>query len=201
MLLPNLQVSLLNSNRCVSDFDKNVLKKAYDLGIHIVLTSGRPLVGRTVEYYDELDFLKDDSYFVGYNGGAIYKVKNQEELYSCHLNGKEIKKIHSSIDKKYDGIICHYIHVKGLVKYDLMNKYVYIEKTHNNANMELFDLNKIKDSDWCYKYMIAADPLVINEVYKSIPSELFNEFNIVVSMPCFIEFQKKSVSKWRLAIS
>ncbi len=192
----DLDDTLLNSSRKVSSYDKEVLKKAHDLGIHIVLTSGRPLVGRTIKYYDELEFLKDDSYFIGYNGGAIYKVKTKEELYSCFLNGKELKRIHTSIDKRFDGLVCHYFHIPGKVKYDLMNQYVYIEKTHNDIEMELFNLSNIKDSDLSYKYMLAGDPDLIKEIYKTIPKDLFNDFNIVISMPCFIEFQSKMVSKW-----
>lgn len=193
----DLDDTLLNSKREINEFDKKMIQKASDLGIKIVLTSGRPLVKTTIDFYKKLDIYKEKEYFIGYNGGAIYEVVGEKEIFSDYLNSREIREIHSSIDKRFDKEVCHYIHLASFVKFDNMNQYVNIEKTHNGIDLVEFDFNDITEDEWCYKYMVAAEPKVIDKVYKTIPKDIMDKYNVVVSMPCFIEFQHKNVSKWQ----
>lgn len=191
----DLDDTLLNSNGEISEFNREIISNAYKNGIKIVLASGRPLVDVTINFYKYLDVFNKGEYFIGYNGGAIYDVGTKEELYSDILEFNEIMEIHSSIDKKYDGIINHFIHQNNCVLYDVFNEYVNLEYLHNNIELKTIDFNNVNEDLWTYKYMLSGDPEVMKEVFKSIPKNILDKYNVCVSMPCYIEFQHKSVSK------
>ena len=187
--------TLLNSNKKISDYNRDIINKAHKQNIKIVLASGRPFVENTINYYKYLGAYKTNEYYIAYNGGAIYEVTTQKEIFSDTLNYEEIMEIHSSIEKKYDGLISHFVHQKNKALYDLLNEYVYLEYQNNNIELVEISFDKLNKDFWAYKYMLSGDPKVMSEVYKTIPKEIFDKYNVCISMPCFIEFQHKSVSK------
>lgn len=64
--------TLLNSKRKISNANRDALKKAYDMGVHIVITTGRIYVNAA--YYSDL--IGVDSPVIAANGGII-KDKNE----------------------------------------------------------------------------------------------------------------------------
>src|SRR5699024_8859023 len=71
--------TLLNSQDQVSDYTKNVIEKALDKDVHVVLSTGRWLKS----CYPYAEELKLNSYLVTCNGGQIFN--SSKELLEEHL--------------------------------------------------------------------------------------------------------------------
>lgn len=186
--------TILNKKKEISDYDAQIVKLTNDeLKVKCVLTTGRPFVRKTIEYYKRLGIFGENQYFIAYNGAAIYDVYKEELLFSTTLSGKAIKEIHNVV-KKYP--VSHYIHKTGCICYDVLNEYSYLEKKFNDIELCNINFDMISDSEEAFKYMLGGEPKLIEEIFLSIPSNIKEKYNVVISMPCFLEFMDKSVNKW-----
>lgn len=77
MIVCDMDGTLLNSNKEISDFTRETLIEAQEIGITLVLASGR--TNTTLGYYsDELQMEKYDGYFIASNGISVYRLKTKE---------------------------------------------------------------------------------------------------------------------------
>ena len=76
-IVADMDGTLLNSDKQISEKNKEALKKAKELGVYVVLASGRPIDG-LLKYLEELDLLGEDNYVLSYNGCLVQKTKNKE---------------------------------------------------------------------------------------------------------------------------
>ncbi|VTS17351.1 haloacid dehalogenase [Streptococcus pseudoporcinus] len=76
ILALDLDGTLFNSEKIVSDANRAALASAKELGVKIVITTGRPLaaIGSLLE---ELDLISDDDYSITFNGGLVQKNTGQ----------------------------------------------------------------------------------------------------------------------------
>ena len=75
MLVLDMDDTLLTDDHTISEENKVMLAKAKDLGVYVVLASGRPTPAMTA-YAKELQL--DDSYMISYNGAVITDLSNDE---------------------------------------------------------------------------------------------------------------------------
>ncbi len=84
ILFTDLDGTLLDSQKAISDYTRDVLRKWCENGHKLVLCSGRAI--DSVEHVKQslhLDF--PGMYLIGYNGGRIYDYDKQETLYEVKL--------------------------------------------------------------------------------------------------------------------
>lgn len=185
--------TILDSNKNISKRTCEVIGKVNKKGVKCVLTTGRPFVEKTIEYYKLLNIYEENQYFIAYNGAAIFDVYNKNELSSITICQKEILEIHNYL-KDYP--VSHYIHKTGAIWYDVMNEYAYLEKKFNDIDLVKIDFDKLDESETAFKYMLGGEPKIIKEIFESLPRTLKEKYNVVISMPCFLEFMNKKVNKW-----
>ena len=87
MIVLDVDGTLLNSDRIVTVRMRTVLIKAQQMGIRIVLASGRPTYG-LLSLAKELDMDKNEGYILSYNGGQIMNVQTKEVLFEKFVNPK-----------------------------------------------------------------------------------------------------------------
>ncbi|WP_125764688.1 Cof-type HAD-IIB family hydrolase [Companilactobacillus hulinensis] len=68
--------TLLTSSQTILDSTKKAVTKALDMGIKVVICTGRPLAGVT-PFLDELGIKGDDQYVITYNGAIIETVSGK----------------------------------------------------------------------------------------------------------------------------
>ena len=73
----DLDGTLLNPDKKISEANKLAIHRAREAGVKIVLCTGRPLMGIKA-YVDELDLLQAEDYSITYNGGLVQKNKTSE---------------------------------------------------------------------------------------------------------------------------
>ena len=89
MIVTDLDGTLLNKNKNVSEKSKKYLKELKDKGYIICVDTGRTL-GRTKYALGEFDYI---NYIIGNNGTYIYDVSNDKSLYESTIIAKEIKEL------------------------------------------------------------------------------------------------------------
>lgn len=186
--------TILNSKKEISDFDSLMINKANnEKNIKCVLTTGRPFVRGTIEYYKKMKIYEENQYYIAYNGAAIYDVYKNKLLFSSLLTSDDIRKIHNVVK---DFPVSHYIHKTGCICCDKVNEYSYLEKEYNGIEIYDIDFGNISDNEEAFKYMLGGEPHLIKEIFSLIPEEIKEKYNVVISMPCFLEFMNKEVNKW-----
>lgn len=88
--------TLLNSKREISETNKKALKKAFDMGVHIVITTGRIYIN--AEYYSNL--IGIESPIIASNGAIIKEKGSNEFIYKAAIP-KEINLQILEICNKY----------------------------------------------------------------------------------------------------
>lgn len=104
ILFTDLDGTLLDNEKKISDYTWNVLKSWTDAGHKLVLCSGRDInsVGSVKEY---LNLDDPGVYLIGYNGGQIYDCEKKETLYKITLSLEQVR--HISKTAKQLGVHCH----------------------------------------------------------------------------------------------
>lgn len=195
----DLDDTLLDSNKNILDLCE--VKKAIKKDIKVVLCSGRPYSSRTKEYYDELGI--KEGYFCAYNGTVIYDIKTGKIVYQNSLSKEDlafiIDIIKEAIDKIKDQIdisslaLC--IHRDGNVYATANNEYIDLEVRLNKNKLFICDFLNDGIDNAC-KLMIDAKPEIISKLFPLINEKLNNQYNVMISMPCFIEVIKKESNKY-----
>lgn len=186
--------TLLNDNKNISFENKEALAKAIELGIKIVLVTGRPLCNRVLKYYQELNLYKDNEYMIAFNGAAIYNIFTKELIYDKRITGKDVKDL-KKFAYQFNGAYIH-LYKDNDCYYEDINEYTEIERNVNKVSLFEKNFDEFKDEDKIIKFMIVGHESVLNEVENNIPLDLKNRFTILRSMPYFLEFINKDVNKY-----
>lgn len=186
----DLDGTLLTSQKTISEKNKAALQAARDKGVHVVLTTGRPL--QAIEgFLAELALLGEDEYSITFNGGlvqentgrvldkigftinevrAIRQVTNQLDLPLDILHGGDVYSLPAAHDSLY------------LTANPLLNK---IEVSDADLPQD-FVYNKAVSA-------VAAD--FLDQQIAKIPAELYDQFEIFKSRDILLEWSPKGVHK------
>ncbi|GMG96369.1 Cof-type HAD-IIB family hydrolase [Tepidimicrobium xylanilyticum] len=120
--------TLLNSERKVSDKNRNALLRAKKKGIHIVLSTGR-ILGSALYFSRNLGL---NNHVIACNGALIYYLKGQNFLYENSMDVNTVKEIVELAEKNS---IYYYF-------YDKFTFYL------RECGSEIFDYYKYYEKDW-----------------------------------------------------
>lgn len=184
--------TLLNDDKVVSEKNKEALKKAKELGVYVVLASGRPIDG-LLKFLEELNLLGEDDYVLSYNGCLVQKTKTREAVCDVTLKGRDLKYLKKLADEA--GLNIHaFSKEKGLIT-PKENKYTTYEAHHNGIDFHIDDFSGIKDDEDIIKVMMIDKPEILDEGMKKLPSEVYEKYSVAKSAPFFLEFFNKEASK------
>ena len=96
LLALDLDGTLFDSQKVVSEENKQALRAARDKGVKVVITTGRPL--KAVEdLLDELDLISDEDYIITFNGGLVQKT-NGKILDKSQLTRDQLRRLHEALE-------------------------------------------------------------------------------------------------------
>lgn len=98
MIVTDLDGTLLNNNKNVSDNNKKYLKELKDKGYIICVDTGRTL-GRAKYALGGFDYI---NYIIGNNGTYIYDVSNDKSLYKSTIKVEDIKELFIKYLNEYE---------------------------------------------------------------------------------------------------
>ena len=184
--------TLLNSDKVISQENKDAIAKARAAGVKVVLASGRPLEGMQSKL-DELSINGEDDFVLFYNGSMVQNVSTKEIIHSEISNGQAAKEI-AVLAERLGGNVHAFSKVHGLITPE-NNEYTGIEARINGLEITEFAFSQLEDDHEIIKTMIVAEPTKLTDIISKLPQELKNQFTIVQSAPFFLEFLNPNSNK------
>jgi len=188
----DLDGTLMNSNKELSDKNKYAVWEAIEAGTAVILASGRPLFGvRPVA--DLLELNKRGGFILAYNGGNIWDCKAGKLVYKKEIPANCITDI-CEVAKEFDAAPLTYFGDK-IISERATDEYVIKEAFCNNA-----EVLQIDDIPAFVNYPVAK-LLVVGEHRKLLPvrDKLLNlngnELDIFFSEDYFLEIVPKNIRK------
>ncbi|MEG1003991.1 sugar-phosphatase [Clostridium sp.] len=184
--------TLLNSDKKVSERNREAIKKATELGVYVVLASGRPIDG-LVSFLDELDLIGDDDYVLSYNGCLVQKTKSRDVVCDVTIKGKDFKDL-LNIAKDAGVNIHAFSKDRGLIT-PHASKYTIYEASQNGIEYHEMDCDTISDDEEIIKVMMIDEPEILEKGMEKLPKEVYEKYSVARSTPFFLEFFNKEANK------
>lgn len=190
MLVLDIDGTLLTSEHIISEKTKNELKKLAQRGVYIVLASGRPTPGM-LPLIKELELDQSTQYFISYNGAHLNHTQKEELLFADQLDAKTVANF-LDIANQYNA---------SLITYKADSLVVSIENEWSTLEARLNQLSTTVANDLSEfaaptpKMIIANDEKPTREALAYASAKYGDDFQLSISMPCFLEVTSKTVDK------
>lgn len=185
--------TLLNSEKKITNEVFNSIQEAKKSGAKVVLSTGRPLPGVT-PLLDELNLNDDGDYVICFNGAVVQEVKSKKILSNIEMCHDDFVLINNLAKENNT-----HVHINTptnlIIPEETPSKYTIHESTLNNIDIVSMKEEDINDDITFCKIMIIDEPEKLEEVIENIPKDLFDKYTIVRSAPFFLEFLNKNANK------
>lgn len=191
----DLDGTLLNENRQISQADFEALHYAHKKGAKIVLCTGRPYLAMK-DFVEQIGLNTKDDFVITYNGGQVHAANDGSVVVGHTLSKKDVLEWYyqlksiglpiSIIDQTtiYEPIADH-----TTVKSD------YIERTSTNLPSEVLDFNQIHDDHVFNKFVVSTSPEILDSKIALIEERLLQSYSVFKSRPFLLEIVAKGVNK------
>lgn len=187
----DLDDTLLQKDKTISEIDLEAIKKAKDKGIYIIIATGRPIFG-TLQYIKTLG-LDEENFIVSYNGAITSSIDGNNIVLNEKLIGKDLKYLYN-LSKELN-VNIHAFDNRGCIT-PKISEYTNLEVRINDIPLTVIDFSTIKEDDEIIKVMFVDEPNNLDEVIKRLPNKVYEKYNVVKSAPFFLEFLNKKADKW-----
>ena len=166
----DLDGTLLNSKKEISDFDKHILQTISN-DIKVVFASARGSY-RIMPYIKQIETDTEDNYTVGFNGGLLMNNTDTLRLVDNCINNENLKKLLSWL-------------------FELKLTEVHAYDFNGSERLQLHQYpNKV-----IYKVVVLESKDNVLAIRNAMPDDIKNNFAITSSEPERIEFVQKGMTK------
>lgn len=188
MLVLDMDDTLLNDDHTISNENKVMLAKARELGVHIVLASGRPTPAM-IAYAKELQL--DNSYMISYNGAVITDLKEDKVIFEQTLTQGQIHELYDYSLKSKTHIITY---VNGKIVSETDSEYIEIEKNITGLAHNKVVSFKEEVQSSAVKCILLEEPSYLKEVEKDLKAAM-PHLSVSMSKPFFLEVAQNGIDK------
>lgn len=192
LLVLDLDGTLTDSKKNISSHTREVLTQAQEMGVKVVLASGRPTYG-VVPLANILQLDKYGGYVLSYNGGEITNWKTGELMYRKLLDDDVLPYLYKCA--KDNGF--------AIVTYD--HKYVLTESpddeyVQKEALLNIMEIKKVDNfldavPKPLAKCLIVGESDRLAELEKEMYAHLHEKMGVFRSEPYFLELVPKGIDK------
>lgn len=192
VLVLDIDGTLTNSKKEITDATKRALRQAQERGVKVVLASGRPTPG-IVPLADELELGRFGGFILSFNGAVVTNYQTKEVVFETTLPLSEIPSLYKS-SQEYGVSIVTYKD-DAIITENVDNEYVSIEARINKMPVvEVDDFVKTVTKP-VTKCLMVGDGDYMAQVEKQV-NELFGDrLNVYRSEPFFLEIMPRNVDK------
>lgn len=185
--------TLLNSQNKITIQTKEALQKALQMGIKIVLCSGRPLAGVS-PYLNELGISGNEQYVITYNGALVETV-----------SGNIISK--NTLDNDSYRKIVSYATINHMPYYVLddesnvytsdhdVNRFAIIQAWENSAGILIRTPDELDDDFEITKAAIVGEKEQLDQFEQPVKDQFSNDYYVVRAGGNFLEIMHQDVNK------
>lgn len=192
LLALDLDGTLFNSKKEVSQSNKEALRLARERGVQVVITTGRPLKAIEHLLYD-LDMVSEQDYSITFNGGLVQR-NTGEILDKSQFTRAEIEAIYEVLealalpmDVLSDGDV-YSLASQG-------NHSLYHTANPMLAFHELASLADIPHDIIYNKVVVVIEQDFLDQQIDQLPSQLYQDFEVFKSRDIILEIMPKGVHK------
>ena len=192
LLVLDLDGTLTNSKKEITPFTREVLIKAQQQGLHLVLASGRPTYG-IVPLAETLDMKEYGGFILSFNGGKVIEVKTGKVFYEQALPPDVMPLIYQ---RSYEaGLTILSYNGKYILTENAADKYVQYESFLTKMKVKETDdfLHNLRlPADKC---LIVGEPEDLVPLEEKLRQELGLRLNVYRSEPFYLEVVPKGIDK------
>lgn len=192
LLVLDLDGTLTNTRKEITEHTRNTLMEAQERGIKIVLASGRPTYG-VVPIAEILELKKYGGYILSYNGGEIINWQTGEMMYENVLDPEVLPYLYKCSKENNFAIVTY--KDKYVVTEHPDDEYVLKEAILNVMETQKVD-NFLEAVNFpVAKCMIVGEPTRLAELEKQMYEVLKDRMGVYRSEPYFLELVPKGIDK------
>ena len=202
VIIMDVDGTLTNGKKVVTEKTKNVLIKAQKLGIKLVLASGRPTSG-LMDLAKELEMTEHDGLLVSFNGSKVIDCQTNKVLFNETMSVEEGQavlehmknfKVKPMIDKGnymyvndvFDNEIQYNGEPFNIIEYEARGGKFKLCEKDDLAEFADYPLNKI---------LTAGDPEYLQEHYKEMMEPFKDKLSCMFTAAFYFEFTAKGIDK------
>jgi len=190
MLVLDMDDTLLSDDHKISKENREMLFKAQELGVYVILASGRPTPAM-IAYAKDLQMDVNNSYMISYNGAVITDLKEDKVIFEQTLTQQQIHELYDYSLKSKTHIITY---LDGKVVSETDSEYIDIE-----LNITGLEHNKVLDfkdvvKSSAVKCILLEEPSYLKQVEKEL-KEAMPHLSICMSKPFFLEVAQNGIDK------
>lgn len=189
----DLDDTLLNDKREISDENVKALQQCAEKGIYVVLCSGRaedailPFVRRL-----EIAGMKTGKYIVAINGCSIFDLHERRQIF-CKKVQPDILKRTNEIAKKYN--LCSEVYTADSIYYPQYNEWTRLDvDLCGLKGVETKDYEKLLENPFV-KMLIPGEPSLLLQIQEELKKEFGERAVIFTSKPYFLEILPPNCGK------
>ncbi|WP_313141088.1 sugar-phosphatase, partial [Stenotrophomonas sp.] len=177
--------TLLDPAHKLTERAKAAIAQARALGVHIVLTSGRPVSG-LAPFLQELGINGDDDYCIACNGGLVRRLGTGENVAEFPLSFEDFR----YCEQVSRDIGVHFQALDGQRLYTPnqdISRYTVIDSHLSHVPLSYRRVEDMDPSMSFIKLMMIDEPDVLDAAIGRLPAELTERFAVLKSAPFFLE--------------
>lgn len=190
LIASDLDGTLLNSNKEISDYSVKVLKQAQEKGVDFAVCTGR-MYGSMEYLMPKLTFSK---YSINIMGAEIYNNFTKERIYFRPLEDEHVEKIvrYATDNKVHMNL---YIDNVLYTNFDDEFRHWYHQETTSLGIVIEGDLLEFIKGKKLSKILFISEPEVAKQHFENMQKMFGDELNICASHPRYVEFSHIDAQK------
>ena len=190
MIVLDMDDTLLTDDHTISEENKEMIFKAQEMGVYVVLASGRPTSAMTA-YAKELKMDFYNSFMLSYNGAVITDLKEDTILFEQTLTKEQIHELYDYSLKSKTHIITY---INDEIVSETDSEYIDVEKhitglTHNKV-MSFKDAVQSN----AVKCILLEEPSYLKTVEDDLKLAM-PHLSVSMSKPFFLEVAQHGIDK------
>jgi Cof subfamily protein (haloacid dehalogenase superfamily) len=192
MLVLDIDGTLTNSKKEISDVTRNAILEIQNRGHHVVLASGRPTPG-ILPVAKELKMDEFGGFILSFNGARVIHCKTNEVIFQKTIPTELILPIYQAAVEANVGIVTYddsciitSSEIDEYIEKESKINHMPIKKVDNFASYIDFPINKC---------LMTGEPTYLAEVETKMKQQFGDQLSIYRSEPFFLEIMPMNIDK------
>jgi Cof subfamily protein (haloacid dehalogenase superfamily) len=190
MLVVDIDDTLLTDEHEISNENKEMLLKAQEIGVYVVLASGRP-TSAMIGYAKELQCDINNSFMISFNGSTITDLKEDKILFEHSLTKDQIHSLYD-FSKENNTHIITYLNDKIIS--ETSSEYIDLESTITGLELVIVPSFKETVTTSAVKCLLLEEPKYLKTVEPKLKAAM-PDLSVCMSKPFFLEAAPYGVDK------
>ena len=176
LLAIDMDGTLLSDKKHIAEEQKRAIKEAINAGVHVVLCTGRPLIG-VLPFYEELALEDRKGYAIVNNGCAIHNTEDWS-IVDCEMLPKEELEYLYSFSEEFEEVNFTLFDDDSYLCIGKPNKYTEKDGAFVFTKVKEVSMEEILNGEYkIYKTMYVGEPSKIDEIQEKYGEKLCEKSN------------------------